>query len=177
MFNSADSAFSTLLSGSEKAVELAMKLWAIYAVWLGVLKIVEDTQLDQKIAKLLKPIIHKLMGKFDEQTENQIAINLTSNLFGMGNASTPSGMEAIFRMHTKGEKVATSAMIMFFILNTTNLQLIPTTIIGLRILNGSSSPNDIILPTLISSFASTCVGVVLVKLFSKLKRKRVPWVQ
>lgn len=176
MFQSADSAFATLLSGSEKAVELSLKLWAIYAVWLGVLKIVEDTKLDQKISKLLKPIIHKLIGKFDDQTENQIAINLTSNLFGMGNASTPSGMNAIFGMHTKGEKVATSAMIMFFILNTTNLQIIPTTIIGLRILNGSASPNDIILPTLISSFASTFVGVVLVKVISKFKRKTAKWV-
>lgn len=171
MFNSADTAFSTVLAGSEKAIELSLKLWAIYAVWLGLLKIVEDTGLDKKIAKLLNPIIRKLIGKFDQETNNQIAINITSNIFGMGNASTPSGIEAIKGMY-KGEKVATTAMLMFLVLNTTNLQLIPTTIIGLRVLNGSASPNDIIFPTLISSFISTFTGVVLVFICSKIFRRK-----
>jgi spore maturation protein A len=136
-----------------------------------VLKIVEDTKLDQKIAKLLKPVIHFLMGKFDQETENQIAINLTSNLFGMGNASTPSGINAIVGMY-KGEKVATSAMLMFLILNTTNLQIVPTTIIGLRIFNGSANPNDIILPTLIASCVSTISGILLIKQCGKIFKKR-----
>lgn len=166
-FNSPELAFSTIMTGSEKAVELSIKLWSIYAVWLGVLRIVEDTGLDKKISKLLNPVINRLMGKFDPETQNQIAINITSNIFGMGNASTPSGIKAIEGMY-KGEKVATTAMLVFLVLNTTNLQIIPTTIISLRILNGSQNANNIIFPTLIASAVSTVSGVVMVLVCSKI---------
>ncbi len=115
LFNNVDIAFSTILTGSEKAISLALKLWAIYAVWLGILKIVEDTQLDKKIGKLLNPLIKRLFGKTDAETHNQIAINITSNLLGMGNACTPSGIKAMKGLD-KGSSVATSAMIMIFFL-------------------------------------------------------------
>jgi spore maturation protein A len=167
LFKNSNIAFSTILSGSEKAIALTIKLWAIYAVWLGILKIVEDTGLDKKLAKLLSPIIRLLFGKTDDYTKNQIAVNITSNLLGMGNASTPSGINAIAGLD-KGYKYATSAMIMVIILNSTSLQLIPTTVIGLRITAGSLSASDVILPTLIATIASTIAGVLLVKLFSKM---------
>ncbi len=171
LFNNVDIAFSTILTGSEKAISLALKLWAIYAVWLGILKIVEDTQLDKKIGKLLNPLIKRLFGKTDAETHNQIAINITSNLLGMGNACTPSGIKAMKGLD-KGSSVATSAMIMLMILNTSSLQLLPTTVIGLRVASGSTSPNDIIFPTLISTFVSTLSGIILCKLCEKLLSKR-----
>ena len=115
----------------------------------------------------MSPLIKWLFGKTDEYTQNQIAINITSNLFGMGNASTPSGMNAIAGLD-KGSKYATSGMILVIILNSTSLQLIPTTIIGLRATAGSVNSTDIILPTLIATIISTVAGVVLVKLFSKI---------
>ena len=170
LFTNADAAFATIVSGSEKAIALSLKLWAIYAIWLGLLKIVEETNLDKKIAKLLSPIIDFLIGKTDSKTKNFIAINLTSNLLGMGNASTPSGIDGMAGLD-KGSKYITTAMAMFFILNVTSLQLIPTTVISLRILHGSTSANDIILPTLISTIVSTITGIVLVKLLKKCFRK------
>ena len=170
LFTNADAAFATIVSGSEKAIALSLKLWAIYAIWLGLLKIVEETNLDKKIAKLLSPIIDFLIGKTDSNTKNYIAINLTSNLLGMGNASTPSGIDGMAGLD-KGSKYITTAMAMFFILNVTSLHLIPTTVISLRILHGSTSANDIILPTLISTIASTVTGIVLVKLLKKCFRK------
>ena len=169
LFTNTESAFSTILSGSEKAIALSLKLWAIYAIWLGLLKIVEETKLDQKIAKLLSPIIDFLIGKTDDKTKNYVAINLTSNLLGMGNAATPSGIDGMASLD-KGSKYITSAMAMFFILNVTSLQLLPTTVISLRVLHGSTSPNDIILPTLIATIASTISGIVLVKLCKKCFR-------
>lgn len=170
LFSNVDMAFATILTGSEKAIALSLKLWAIYAIWLGLLKIVEETHLDQKIAKLLSPIIDFLVGKTDDKTKNYIAINLTSNLLGMGNASTPSGIDGMAGLD-KGSKYITTAMAMFFILNVTSLQLIPTTVISLRVLHGSKSANDIILPTLISTIASTISGVVLVKMLKRCFRK------
>ena len=138
---------------------------------MGILKIVEDTQLDKKIGKLLNPLIKRLFGKTDAETHNQIAINITSNLLGMGNACTPSGIKAMKGLD-KGSSVATSAMIMLMILNTSSLQLLPTTVIGLRVASGSTSPNDIIFPTLIATFVSTLSGIILCKLCEKLLSKR-----
>ena len=173
LLTNVDIAFSTILTGSEKAIALTLKLWAIYAVWLGILKIVEDTGLDKKIGKLLNPVINLLFGKTDAETHNQIAINITSNLLGMGNACTPSGIKALKGLD-KGSQVATSAMIMFMILKTSSLQLLPTTVIGLRIAAGSVSPNDIIFPTLIATSVSTISGIILCKIFGKIfKDKKV----
>lgn len=168
LYTNADNAFATVLLGSEKAIKLSLELWSIYAIWLGLLKIVEETKLDKKIAKLLDPIINFLIGKTDEKTKNFVAINLTSNLLGMGNAATPSGIDGMASMD-KGSVYITTAMAMFFILNVTSLQILPTTVISLRLLHGSLSANDIIVPTLISSFASTLTGILLIKIAKKLK--------
>ncbi|MGN0961686.1 MAG: spore maturation protein [Christensenellales bacterium] len=167
LVNNVDIAVSSILEGGSKAISLSLKLWGIYAVWLGILKIVEETGLDKKLSKLFRPLINKLIGKTDEYTSNQIVINITSNLLGMGNASTPSGINAIAGLD-KGSKYATASMIMILMLNSTSLQLIPTTIVGLRISAGSVSASDIIIPTLISTLASTLVGILLVKICSKI---------
>lgn len=172
MVNNVDLVMSSFLAGGGKAITLSLKLWGIYAVWLGVLKIVEDTGLDRKIAKLMSPIIRLLLGNVDRETENQVGINITSNLLGMGNASTPSGINAIAGLD-KGSKYATSAMIMILILNSTSLQILPTTVLGLRTMAGSSNPTDIIIPTLIATIASTFSGIMLVKLFSKIFKDKL----
>lgn len=162
-----DIAVASILEGGSKAITLSLKLWGIYAVWLGILRIVEETGLDKKLSKLFRPLISKLVGKTDEYTSNQIVINFTGNLLGMGNASTPSGINAIAGLD-KGSKYATSAMIMILILNATSLQLIPTTVVGLRVTAGSTSATDIIIPTFIATFVNTLVGIILVKVCSKI---------
>jgi len=167
LINQPELAFATIQSGSEKAVALCLKLWAIYAIWLGILNILESTGFDKKLAKVLNPIIDFLIGKTDKETKGQIAINLTSNLLGMGNACTPSGIRGMEGL-SRGQTRITSAMIMFMILNTTSLQLIPTTVISLRISHGSTSSADIIFPTLISTIASTLSGIILVKIFKRI---------
>jgi len=164
-----DEIMNTLLAGGTKAVELSIKLWAIYTLWLGILKIVEDTGLDKKLSKLLTPVIRFLFGKQDEYTNNQIAINITSNILGMGNAALPSGLNAIKGLNkNRTGKYATSAMIMLVILNSTSLELLPTTVISLRASAGSVAPADIIIPTIIATLSSTVVGILLVKVCSKI---------
>lgn len=167
LLNNADEIMSCMLSGGNNAIELSLKLWGIYTIWLGILKIVEDTGLDKKLSKLLSPIIKILFGNVDDYTKNQIAVNITSNLLGMGNASTPSGMNAISGMD-KGSKYATAGMIMVVILNSTSLQLIPTTVVSLRAMAGSSNATDIIVPTLIATLVTTIFGIFLVKIMSKI---------
>jgi spore maturation protein A len=167
VINNVDLVVNSLLNGGSKAITLSLKLWGIYTLWLGILKIVEETGLDKKLSKLLSPLIKWIFGEVDDYTKNQIAVNITSNLFGMGNASTPSGMNAIAGLD-KGSKYATSAMIMIVVINSTSMQLVPTTIIGLRATAGSVNSTDIIIPTLIATIITTLVGVILVKIFSKI---------
>ena len=168
-------AFATIQTGSEKAIALCLKLWSIYSIWLGILNILESTGFDKKLAKWLSPVIDFLIGKTDPETKNQIAINLTSNILGMGNACTPSGIKAMQGL-SKGQKHITSAMIMFMILNVTSLDLIPTTVISLRLSHGSANSSDIIFPTLISTLSSTLSGIILVKIFSRIFKDKKLWV-
>lgn len=167
LIRSPELAFATIQTGSEKAIALCLKLWSIYSIWLGLLNILESTGFDKKLAKWLSPVIDFLIGKTDAETKNQIAINLTSNILGMGNACTPSGIKAMEGL-SKGQKHITSAMIMFMMLNVTGLDLIPTTVISLRLSHGSISSSDIIFPTILSTLASTVSGIILVKICSRI---------
>ena len=176
LFHSPELAFATVQTGSEKAIALCLKLWSIYSIWLGILNILEATGFDKKLAKWLSPVIDYLIGKTDKETKNQIAINLTSNILGMGNACTPSGIKAMQGL-SKGQKHITSAMIMFMILNVTGLDIIPTTVISLRLSHGSLNSSDIIFPTLLSTLSSTISGIILVKICSKIFKDKKSWVR
>ena len=162
-----DNAFATLLSGSEKAIELSLKLWAVYALWLGILQIIEDTNLDKVFCKILQPVIRYLFRGIDDYTAGQIAINITSNILGMGNACTPSGINAIAGMNS-GSKIINKNQALLVMFNSTNIQLIPTTIIGIRVLHNSINSSSIILPTIITSILSLVVGIYLCKFLSKV---------
>ena len=169
LFIDPSSALNTVINAGNKAVELCISLIGIYALWLGILEIVEECGLNKKIAKLLSPLIKFLFGKQPDEVNTQIAVNLSSNLFGLGNASTPSGIKAISLMDN-GSGKPTKAMVMLMVINSMSIQIIPTTIIGMRIAYGSASPTDVIIPILISSFISTFIGVFLVKIFYKNKK-------
>ena len=139
------------------------------------LELVEASGLSEKLAKLLHPLIKKLFKIDDKETEKMIALNMSANILGLGNAATPMGINAIKRLDD-GSGVATNAMIMLIVLNATSLQLLPSTVIGLRSSAGSTSPSDIILPTIIATFCTCLLGICLVKLCNhirdKLKRKK-----
>jgi spore maturation protein A len=171
LFTNPNSVLKAMIAGSEKAVDLCIILLAVYAVWLSVLELVSATKLDIKLAKLLSPLSQKLFGRQNEEVEKQIAINLSSNMLGMSNASTPSGIKAMEGLDKKTGKI-TKAMAMLMIINTTAIQIIPTTIIGLRTSFNSSAPTSIFFTTLIATSASTLVGILLVLLIEKLKTKK-----
>ena len=151
---------SQMLGASASAFELCIELAAVYAVWLGILELVEASGLSNKLAKLLRPITQKI-----------IAMNISANMLGLGNAATPMGIKAMQSLDDKSGK-ANFAIIMLIVINTTSIQLLPTTVIGLRETAGSANSADIILPTLISTFCTTFLGIILVHLIDKIKRKR-----
>lgn len=162
---------SEMIGASASSLKLCIELCAVYAVWLGMLELLEASGLSQKLAKLLRPIIRKIFKVEDEQAQKYIAMNLSANMLGLGNASTPMGIKAMQSLDDKSGK-ANFSMIMLIVINATSIQLLPTTIIGLRTSAGSTNPADIILPTLLATILTTILGIVLVHLIDKILRKR-----
>lgn len=171
-FASPATAFPTMLQGVMSAITLVIKLAAIYAVWLSVLKMMQATALDQKLSKLLRPLIRRLFKKESDETYGWISINLAANMLGMGGVATPAGIKAMQSMSLDGQTVASPNMILLLIINATSIQLIPATVIAIRATAGSSDAASIFLPTLISTAISTISGVILCKVFSLTDSKK-----
>lgn len=153
-------------------IKLCVELCAVYAIWLGILEIVDKTGISEKLAKLLSPLIRFLFNTTDPEITKLIAMNISSNMLGVGNAATPCGIKAMKLMDDKSG-VATPAMIMLLVVNATSIQLLPTTTIGLRTAAGSASPTDIMLPTLLATFITCMFGISLTLLIQKVfKRKK-----
>ena len=159
-----------MIGASASALKLCIELCAVYAVWLGMLEIVEASGLGGKLAKLLRPIIRKLFRIDNEEIEKMIALNMSANILGLGNAATPMGIKAMQALDD-GSGVATFSMIMLIVVNATSIQLLPSTVIGLRSSAGSANPADIILPTILSTIVTTVCGVLLVILCDKIAKK------
>lgn len=153
---------------SGSAVTLMIKLAGVYTVWMGLMAIAEKAGLTQKVAKLLKPVIKFLFGNVSEETQKHLSLNMSSNMLGIG-AATPAGVKAVQSMD-EGSEIATNAMIMLLVINSTSIQLLPTTIISLRQTFGSINPSGIIVPAILASLLSTAFAVFLVKILgSKTK--------
>lgn len=171
LFSSPSLVINTMIDESMNIVSLCINLLAIYSVWLGILEIVDKSGLGEKLANLLAPIIKKLFKIENKEQIKYISLNLSANLLGLGNAATPSGIKAIKSMDKDLPKTR-FAMLLLLIINSTGIQLIPTTIIGLRISANSHNASDIILPTLFSSFFATFVCVLIFMLFNKFKKEK-----
>ena len=162
-----------MLTGAGKAVETGLSLFAVYAVWLSVLEIMEKTGISRAIYRLFAPLFKKMFKGESEKAVEYISLNVSANLLGMGSAATPAGIKAMEHMSKKSEK-ASDNMILFFVINATSVQLIPATIVGMRAAAGSASPSDIILPTLGGTLAAALAGVALAKLCALASIKGLP---
>lgn len=160
---------SEMISAAASSFELCLELCAVYAVWLGILEIVDASGLGKKLAKLLRPLIKKLFKIDNEEVEKMIALNMSANLLGLGNAATPMGIKAMKALDD-GSGKASFAMIMLVVVNATSIQLLPSTVIGLRASAGSTNASDIILPTLITTIITTICGVLMVFLCDKIAK-------
>lgn len=158
---------SEMISASTDALELCIELCAVYCVWLGIIELVEVSGLGEKLAKLLRPLIKKVFKVENPETQKLIAMNVSANMLGLGNAATPMGIKAMQALDD-GSGKANFAMIMLIVINATSIQLLPTTVIGLRASAGSENPSDIILPTLIVTFFTTLLGILLVHAIHKI---------
>ena len=159
----------TLLDAAGDSATLCVALLASYAVWMGLMQVWEESGISRKISRLLRPICRKLFKTNDEETLQTISINLSCNMLGLGGAATPYGVRAAALLSKSPHPEYASCM--FFVLNATSLQILPTSVVGLRASLGSGAPADIILPTFICTAVSTITACLLSWLFLHPKRK------
>ena len=167
LFTDPAAAVNSLISGAHGAVELSLNLLALYAFWLGFFSLIERLGLSRGLEKLLRPVISRLFPSCDTETRKYITMNFSANLLGLGNAATPMAISAINRMDT-GSPRATTDMIMLTVISATSLQLLPTTVIGMRATAGSMNPSDFLFPSLVATVLSTAIGIIGVKICSKI---------
>ena len=156
-------ALPTMISGVTNAIVLILKLTAIYAVWLSVLRMMEATGLDRKLSRALRPVIRRLFKGESEKSYDYISVNLASNMLGMGGATTPAAINAMASM-CREEGKATDNMLMLLVINATSIQIVPATVIALRAAAGSSNAASIFFPTLIATSCATAIGMILARL-------------
>ena len=160
-FSSPTSIISTIMSASKMGVTMAIEFIGIYAVWMGIMQVLDDCKLSHKLSSILSRPVRKIFGQTDRETEKNICLNIASNIIGIGSAATPYGIKAMKGLDQGGEK-ATRAMIMLVVINSTGIQVLPTTVIGMRAIAGSVSPSCILWPTIVATFVPTILGVLLV---------------
>lgn len=165
-----------IMNSAGTSVAMAGSLIGIYCLWLGMLKIAESAGLVQAIARRLEGVLAFLFKgiRRGSAAMGYISLNIVANMLGMGNAATPFGLKAMAELQemNKDKKTASDAMCMFLIINTSSLQLLPLTIIGMRSAAGSGNPAEIVLPALIATSITTIVGIVAAKICERLGAKK-----
>lgn len=166
----------TLITSGTSAIELIFKLIPLMCLWLGVMKIAEDSNLinilSKHLSKIISPLFPELKG--DTKSITYISSNIILNMLGVGNAATPFGLKAMQEMQklNKNKDTASRSMITFLVINTSSVTLIPSTIISLRVLNNSTNPTSIVPLCIISTFTSSLIGLLLDRLFYLITRKK-----
>ena len=161
------------LDGASSAVSLSLRLMAGYLFFCGLIEIMKELRLPEKLARLLRPFLRRVMPTLrGEEARQAVTLNLTANLLGLGNAATPAGLVAVRRMAELAPgKNASPGLCRFMLLNASSLQLVPTTVLSLRAAAGAVRPDNILLPALAGSAASFLCAVLLGKTFCREERQ------
>lgn len=168
---------NSILTSGSKGIEMILSLVPLMCLWLGTMKIAATSGLLEIISKKLSKVVRIIFPEIPEGDPSigYISSNIVMNMLGLGNAATPFGLKAMSelrRLNNNNNDVASRSMITFLVLNTASVTIIPTTVISLRILNGSTSPTEIVLVTIITTFLSTFIALLLDRLFYFIWRKK-----
>ncbi|MDE5943629.1 MAG: hypothetical protein K2H30_05415 [Clostridia bacterium] len=171
-FIAPDKLLPSLLGGAESAAQMALTLFCIYAVWMGLSNLAEKSGLSRGAAKMLKPLTRRIFKTQNDAAGENLAMNLSCNLLGLGGAATPYAVKAIGELEKENNSFAQKLL---FVINATSVQILPTTVIALRASAGSISASDIFLPSLICTAVSTFTGVLLFVITQKIGGRRKKW--
>ena len=165
----------SIFNSCSQTVEMILSFLGIMCMWNGIMQIIKETTLIDKIKKILRPFMRFLFPKLNIKSKayEEMTMNIVANLLGLGNAATPIGLKAMQTLQEENpdKENLSGTMIMFLVLNTASIQIIPTTIIAIRSSLGSSNPAKIIIPVWISTIVAASAGILTVKLLSKRKEK------
>ena len=167
---------SAALSAAATAVEIAIGLIGIMALWLGVMKVAEAAGLTKVIARVVRPVTKRLFPTIpsDHPAISAMIMNIAANMLGLSNAATPLGLKAMEELDelnpNKGE--ATDDMCTFLVINTSAITMIPATAIAIRASMGSANPQMIIIPSILAATCATIVGLTAVKTIQAFNRRK-----
>src|SRR5216110_457083 len=160
------------LDGAKTAVTIALGLWGIMALWLGVMRLAERAGLVQRIAYALRPFMQRLFPEVppDHPAMGSMLMNMAANILGLGNAATPLGLRAMRDLESLNPRpsVATNAMCTFLAINTSSVQLIPATAIAILAAAGSARPTVIVGTAFFATLCAASVAVISAKFFEQL---------
>ena len=160
------------LKGAESAVELCFAMCGAVCLWTGVMELMERCALTDRLAALFRPLLRRLLPRSSRDSETLAAVsaNLSANLLGLGNAATPLGIRAARRMSRGCGGRASDELCLLVVLNTASLQLLPTTLAGVRASLGAADPFDILPCVWLTSFLSVAAGLFAAKLLARFWR-------
>ena len=163
--------------GAKTAVTIALGLIGVMALWLGVMRLAENAGLDPENSAWFRPVMRRLFPDVpaEHPAMGAMLMNMAANMLGLGNAATPLGLRAMRDLETLNSRpgVATNAMCTFLALNTSSVQLIPTTAIALLVAAGSTRPTAIVGTALLATLCAATVALITVKLLEKLPMFRI----
>ena len=170
-----DAVTQAAIDMAKTAVEIAIGLIGIMALWLGIMKIAEESGLIRIIARAIRPITIRLFPDVpeDHPAIGSIILNMAANLLGLGNAATPLGLKAMEELQDLNpeKETATNAMCTFLAINTSSIQLIlPATVVALM----GAAANQIFITTILATGLSTIAAIIAVRFLEKLKRFEMP---
>ncbi|MFH0883117.1 MAG: nucleoside recognition domain-containing protein [bacterium] len=169
------------MESAKTAVELAIGLIGVMALWLGLMRVAEQAGLVQQLAKLLRPILKRLFPEVpvDHPAMGSMVMNIAANMLGLGNSATALGLKAMKDLDDLNieKESASNSMAIFLAINTSSVTIIPATVIAIRVSAGSTAPAEIIGPTIVATAVSTIVGIAAAKLYQRFAKPQSPSVK
>lgn len=160
-----------IFNSLSNAVELSITFLGTICLWTGIMKIAQNTSIIRKLNRILRPFINFLFPdlKNNEVAKQEISMNMIANILGLGNAATPLGIKAMKTMQNENRKkdTLTNSMMMFIVINTASIQLIPTNVIAIRTSLNSQNPTSIIIPVWIATIFAGVIGIIFTKILIK----------
>lgn len=169
--NNIDSINTVILESGKAGLDMLIQIFPVMAVWLGLMAIATKSGLLKKFSKGISPLLGRLFPEIpkDHESLGYIASNIVVNMFGLGNAATPFGLKAMKSLQEINPKKdrASRSMITFLILNTSGVTIVPTTIISLRMMHGSTNPTDVVFACIIATVSSSLFGLIIDRILAR----------
>ncbi|MET6997392.1 nucleoside recognition domain-containing protein [Chitinophaga defluvii] len=167
-----------MLGSAKTGAEISLGLIGVMTLWLGIMRVGEKAGMISIFAKAVNPFFSKLFPQVPpgHPAMGSMMMNFSANMLGLDNAATPMGLKAMKELQeiNKEPEVASNPMIMFLVLNTAGVTIIPTSVIALRLANGAANPADIFIPTLIATFVAFVTGMITVSFYQRINLFKLP---